>query len=597
MLRRLLVSILGLFALLLIVLAVSFLLVPKERLNALISKQLSEAFGHTVTVSGKPSVSLLPYLSVSFGPLAVAAAEEDSAPLIEIERANGRLSVTSLWEGDPSLRFIELERATISLVRKEGDKSNWSTARLFVEDSKGPSNTPALRFPTRLRSISFSDSTLTIDDENSEESQVFTGINATIVGPPRSQDFTINGSMIWHGELAKFSAQLAEPGSMMAGGTTKASITLESAPVSARFNGDLTWQEELKGDGTLEAQVPSAGKLVEWVGLKGAYALPSEQLKVLGDGVFTAEKLDFRPISVRLGDGKADGRLMVSMTQGIVGLSGTLAFDQLLLGDIGVGGDDGNNLLEDLLATSQSGAAIDLRLSAETARIGMQDAKNMAVGLLLKDQNLVVNVGTMELAGAENLINGKLGGELTISKDNQSRSFDANLTLSETNFTSIGQSTSISLPFEGDLSLTLQMRAKGESQDEIENSFEVKASAQLNQGILKEIDFEKLNDPAAIEAGSVNGVDVQTSYQSGEIQAIIRADGNMDVSNFVLKTEAHEFSSSGVIDLVENHLSLLGTMTKDASKDSTETPLPAVSFSLGGTVSKPKITSIGGKRL
>jgi len=334
LLRRLLVSILGLFALLLIVMAVSFLLVPKERLNALIAKQLSEAFGHNVTVSGRPSVSLFPYLSVSFGPLAVAAAEEGSTPLIEIERANGRLSVTSLWEGNPSLRFIELVRAKVSLVRKSGDKSNWSTARLFIEDRKGPSNAPALRFPTRLRSISFSDSTLTIDDEAKAEPEVFTSINAVIVGPPRSQDFSINGSMIWRGELAKFSAALAEPGAMMAGGQTKAGFTIESAPVVARFNGDMVWKEGLQGDGTLEAVIPSAAKLVEWLGFKGADALPADQLRILGDGVFTAEAFDFRPISVRLGDGKADGRLKISMAEGAIGLSGTLAFDQLLLGEM-----------------------------------------------------------------------------------------------------------------------------------------------------------------------------------------------------------------------------------------------------------------------
>ena len=383
----------------------------------------------------------------------------------------------------------------------------------------------------------------------------------------------------------------------MAGGTTKAALTIDSASVVARFKGDVVWKEKLQGDGTLEAEIPSAAKLVEWFGIKGADALPAEQLRILGDGTFTAETFDFRPIAVRLGDGKADGRLKMSMTEGMIGLSGTLAFDQLLLGEIGVGGEDGNNLLEDLLTTSQSGAVIDLRLSAETARIGMQDAKNMAVGLLLKDHNLVVNVGAMELAGAENLINGKLGGELSISKDNQSRSFDANLTLSETSFTSIRQSTSISLPFEGDLSLTLQMRAKGETQDEIERSFEVDASAQLNEGILKEVALEKLSDPAAIEAGSINGVDAQTAYQSGEIQATIRADGNMDVTKFVVKTEANEFSSSGVIDLVENRLSLLGIVKKNANESSTEASIPAVPFSLGGTVSKPKITSIDGKRL
>lgn len=597
MLRRLLVSILGLIALLLIVLAVSFLLVPKERLNALIAKQLSEAFGHTVVVTGRPSVSLLPYLSVSFGPLAVAAAEEGGAPLIEIERANGRLSVTSLWEGNPSLRFIELERANVSLVRKQDGKSNWSTARLFVEDWKGPSNAPALRFPTRLRSITFSDSTLTVDDDATEKREVFTGINAIIVGPPRSQNFSINGSMIWRGELAEFSATLAEVGVMMAGGATKADFMIESAPVTARFNGDVVWKEKLQGDGTWEADIPSADKLVEWIGVKGADALPAGKLRILGDGVFTDGAFEFRPISVRLGDGKADGRLKVSVAEGAVGLSGTLAFDQLLLGEIGIDGQEGNNLLEDLRKTSQSGAVVDLRLSAETARIGMQDANNMAVGLLLKDNNLVVNVGAMELAGADNLINGKLGGELTISKEAGVSGLDANLTLSQTSFASISQPTSVPLPFEGDISLTLQMRAKGESQEEIVNSFEVEASAHLSQGVLKEMALDKLSDPAALEEGAVNGGDEQTDFETGEIQAIIRADGNMDVTKFVLKTEQNEFSSSGVIDLVENRLSLLGVVKKNSGADDSEGPLPAVPFSLGGTMSKPKVTSVAGKAL
>ena len=597
MLRRFLVSILGLFALLLIVLVVSFSLVPKERLNALIANQLSEAFGHNVTVMGRPSVSLLPYLSVSFGPLAIAATEEGSAPLIEIERANGRLSVTSLWEGNPSLRFIELERAKISLVRKKDGKSNWSTARLFLKDQQGPSNTPALRFPTRLRSITFSDSTLTIDDETTAEPEVFTGINATIVGPPRSQDFSVDGTMIWRGELAEFSAKLAEPGAMMAGGITKAELTLDSASVVARFNGDVVWKEKLQGDGTLEADIPSAGKLVEWIGIKGADALPTDKLRILGDGIFTAEIFDFRPISVRLGNGRADGRLKVSMVEGAIGMSGTLAFDQLLLGEIGIGGEDGNSLLDDLLEISQSGAAIDLRLSAETARLGQQEAKNMALGLLLKDNNMVLNVGSIEFAGVENSINGKLGGELTISKAVGPRSFDANFTLSETSFASISQPTSVEFPFEGDLSLTLQMSAKGESKEDILNSFKVDASAQLSQGVLKEISLDKLSDFAALETEVVNGADQQTSFESGEIQATIRAKGNVDIAQFALKTELNEFSGNGVIDLVENHLSLLGVLNKNRGDDSIEEPLPAVPFTLGGTVSKPKVLSVDGKAL
>lgn len=597
MVRRITFSVLGALVLFFVVLVASFFLVPKERLNALIAKQLSEAFGHGVTVSGRPSVSLFPYLSVSFGPLKVAASDPNSAPLMEIERASGRLSVTSLWEGNPSLRFIALERANMSLVRSKGGQSNWSTARLFAQNWDGPSNKPALRFPIRLRSISFSDSTLIINDEKFNEPEIFTGINATIVGPPRSDSFSAAGTLIWRGELAKFSADLEDPGVMMVGAKTKASVMVDSALLSARFNGDLIWQDKLQGDGSLEADIPSIAKLGEWLGLKGVRALPSEQVRILGDGTFTSEAFDFRPISVRLGDGKADGRLKISKAGHAIGLSGTLAFDQIALSEVALGANERDTLLDDLFDVSRSNASLDLRVSAENALIGAQEARNIALGLLLKDDNLIVNIGAVELAGANNVINGKLGGELTIKNAHQSTQLETNLTLSETSFQSLSETFGVTLPFEGPLSLTVEMKTEGNKETEIESAFNAKVSAKLAQGLVKEMAFDEISDLAAADNSALNGIDKRTTYDIGEIQAVVRSDGIMDISKFYLKNQANEFVSSGMIDLVGNSVSLLGAMKKAGTQNAEEEGAAAVPFTLGGTISKPRITSANGKAL
>ena len=131
------------------------------------------------------------------------------------------------------------------------------------------------------------------------------------------------------------------------------------------------------------------------------------------------------------------------------------------------------------------------------------------------------------------------------------------------------------------------------------------ASAQLSEGVLKEVSLDKLNDLAApetgggtgLETGGVNGVDEQTAYEAGEIQATIRAGGNVDITKFALKTELNEISARGVIDLAENRLSLLGAMNKNKDDESDEEPSPAVPFALGGTLSKPQVTSVASKAL
>ena len=123
--------------------------------------------------------------------------------------------------------------------------------------------------------------------------------------------------------------------------------------------------------------------------------------------------------------------------------------------------------------------------------------------------------------------------------------------------------------------------------------------------MLKEISLDKLSDftvpetggETGLETGAVNGVDEQTAYEAGEIQATIRAGGNVDITKLALKTELNEFSARGVIDLVENRLSLLGALNRSKDDESDQEPSPVVPFALGGTLSKPKVTSVANKAL
>lgn len=632
MFKRIAIAFFVLVGLVLAILAASFWLVPKDRLNAVIAKQLSDAFGYNVVLSGKPSVSLFPYLSVNFGPLSVAADETSAQPLMEIARARGRLSVTSLWEGDPALRAIEFEQATITLDRDAAGNTNWTAARFFSKSAESVSeNTqgnspeatsksakdslataPQLRFPKRLRSIHLIDSKLMISDAALEAVQVIDNINATIVGPPRSSNFTLSGSFVWQGEKVDAVASLQQPGAFVVGDISAGSISITSQPASAEFAGKLSWKNELRGDGSLQATVSSAARLSEWIGLTGADILPAGKIQILGDGIFTRRKLAFRPISVRNGDMKADGRLDLDLSGPGVGLSGTLAFDWLVFGGAAGSGIPANldeasrpqpSMIETVLKMGQSGARMDLRVSADSARIAGQEVKGLAAGVILTPASFLVNIGTAQLnepSGGEGRPLSQLRGEFAVDFDAAVNRARANLTLSNTSLAALERVFAFNIPLEGRSTISFQSTAEGDDILGLEETLKMSIAAEIEGGWLESIDLSSLLDWREQSAvGRLSGDAMRTPFKRGRVVGSVNASGVFAVSEMRLEAEDAVISASGQADFANDRLSILGTVAKPVpvpiiTGSGEGAPVEPVYFTLGGALSKPRISSVNG---
>lgn len=580
------------------ILGVSFWLVPKDRLNTLISHQLTDAFGYNVVVAGKPSVSLFPYLSVSFGPLRVVPSGQDEDALVDIERASGRLSVTSLWEGKPALRSITLERARLSLTRDEKGFSNWTAARFFKAGGQDASGEPELRFPKRLRFVSLKDSTLVIKDPGLERPIEVGKINTTIVGPPRSRDFVIDGSFEWRGEIVEAKVNLAKPGVFMTGGVSPAFVDVSAAPINATFEGDLSWIEELRGQGSLEADIASPDALTRWMELGGGEGLPSEKISLSGEGTFTRRIFDFRPFNLELKDGKADGSMVLDLSGAGIGITGTLAFDRLIMMNRDLNGETPQqSLFETVVATGRSGATLDLRLSAETAQFSGQEMRNLAIGVLLKDPSFLVNIGSAELLQDRNDQEqpGKLRGEIKVEFGDEIQTAGANLTVSEVSMDMLESVFGVKLPFDGKINASVRSLASGPDTKTMEETLKTAIVVDIKDGTMDAIVLHALlDDEADIVPAKLNGDALSTEFARAKITAIVQPNGIVDVSELQLSGEGLAVSASGKVDITGDRLSMLGTVSRPISKDQKDKSSKPriISFTLGGAVSKPRISSV-----
>lgn len=579
---RLAIGIPTILVVLLALLIGSFFLVPRERLNTLIAEQLTDAFGHKVTVEGKASVNLVPYLSVGFGPLRIEGREDGAPDLMIAERAYARLSVTSLWEGNPAIRFLQLERAEINLIKGKDGQSNWSASSFFTTKDD-EENAPSLRFPERLRFIELIDSSLRITDPELARTALITDLNANIVGPPRASALQMDGSFAWEGEKVSFDSSLDEPGSFMAGTKSTGAVELSSALGSLIFRGDLTWEDNLLGDGSLEINTPSPKKLINWLGFASADILPDNDMRILGDGTFTSNRLVFRPIAIRMADGKADGRFEIGLDGKALSLSGTLAFDTL-----GFGAEPQNfetiaNQLVALSFAGSTGATVDIRLSADNASFGDLEIQDVATTVVLSDENFSISLGN---ARSGNTI---VDGSLTASSSDIGHRVSSSITLQDTTFAQLQMMTGLEFPVTGNAEVTIDLKAEGETSEAIIQNLFIRSEVNAGEGIISGLSLDEIWEET-LKAEDVNGSSLETAFDNAKmVLTADKANGGVIEELSVVTTQS-ELNGQGRVDLSTLNLTLSASAQKVETDSDANT---SKELTISGPIASPEVTSVG----
>ena len=365
-----------------------------------IARQISAWSGYRVTLGNAPEIKIWPSFRAVLNNVTLAQrGGNETLPAIEAERIEIDLSALSALRGKVTFTKLRLIRPTVRMASTGGAflvAASYGNGRLAraVEKAKAliaadPSAPDASALPSdSLATIEIQDGRI-VETDGGRQTEVLTGLAATLDWPALNRAATLTASGIWHGETMSVTAQSGQPLFLLAGGTTPATLSLKSAPLNVVFDGVASLSGDSFADGQLTFSSPSLKRMLEWA---HADMTPGDTIgaievscKVSG----TSNRLKFEKAQLKLDGNAGMGVFDVSFGQSPPGITGTLAFDTLDLEPLVAAFTrlpEGQRNAESNIETAiASDFDIDLRVSAASATDGQIMLSNVAATAQVKD--------------------------------------------------------------------------------------------------------------------------------------------------------------------------------------------------------------------
>lgn len=563
-----------LFVVVVVVAAPKLLSTPTVKTR--VAAQLSDVLGLPVQLNGSSSVSLRPYLGVSWSDVVVGS-DSDAMPLLTMDRLDAKLTLSAALFGDARLSELTLVRPVLRLIRNGQGVGNWQAAdgqlgRWFASQNEAK---------VALGRLMIVDGIALQDDATTRTSRKLTGLQGEIVWPSTSSAASANLGAIWNGEPFRVTAQIDDPAAMRDGQKSDVAFTLSANPVQLSFDGEIARpgvDADARFTGDLAMETTSTTRLREWAGL------PHTAFDVIGPARVSG-KLDMNGARASIADASVDingqagtGQLNFQWNrESAARLSGTLGFEQLELPNPVTS----ERPLADLFGQPQGSAHIDLdlRLSAISATVGSAPIAEVAAAILVQDGRT-----TIDIAQAETQV-GQLTGSMRlvpadIVTDSQA-TITANLALSGTNFSQISPDATYGLNGNGNTSF--QLEASGPDMQSMIASLGGDVVLELGAGELRGLDAAAL-----LSADQGNNIPTggTTSFDKGRL-ALFIVSGTAYVREGQFSGADADVDFGGRIDIAEGTLALRGEARSNTSPE-----LEPATIFVGGTSAAPLLVPL-----
>ena len=225
-----------------------------------------------------------------------------------------------------------------------------------------------------------------------------TDINAALDGIGGDGAAVMIGRAGWRGEEGEFSARLDSWTSFIRGRKTSGSAKLKSQLVSIALNGDLDsgWRGAFKG--TVTASTPALNRLLRLANVAPGLSAGIEHASFSGTAESGDDGVALSQAHLMLNDTIFEGSLAWQSSNGRKGLIGTLATDVLDLDPILAAlprmREDNGSWVDAPLKIEQGALHdIDLRISANHAKLGALEADDAAFSALCRDGRMELSLG------------------------------------------------------------------------------------------------------------------------------------------------------------------------------------------------------------
>ena len=235
---------LGFVAVLIVVAVGGLFLLPKDRLGAVVSDQLTSQLGRDVSL-GAVSVSVWPVLGVDARDVRIANADwAGDQPMFTAQRAAFGVDPVDALQGRLTFRSIEAEAPQVRLQQNADGQANWQ-----LGGTSGDGEPGALPVVT-LDRLQITGGTLSIDTPG--QSLTLRDADLTLRWPNRAGPAQLTARVTpYDGPLA-IDATISNPRTLMAGGAVPVELTLSTPGGEIRFSGPAGTAPEAQGTLTLD---------------------------------------------------------------------------------------------------------------------------------------------------------------------------------------------------------------------------------------------------------------------------------------------------------------------------------------------------------
>ncbi len=425
----------GALILLLVGLAALPFLIPNEVYRTQIERAASQALGRDVAVTGRLDLALLPELSAGVGGVRIANPEGFSRDtLLEAGELRGVVRLWPLFSGRVEVAEIVFNDADVLLERRADGTANWTFApgagdgapsgETAPSRQAGGNGAPAGRgVDAGIDRARLANATVRYVDRGAGTDLTLSGLDLTarLQGLDAPLDVTATGRL--QDTDFDLEVETASPLDLAGAEGSATRIALASDLLDLAFEGRIAAGGESAGTVSLSSE-----DLRGALALAGVTLAPGDTLRrvsVEGDLTGSPRAVTLDPVSLRLDDVAADGRLGVRLDGPRPAIRGALAFDTLdlspFLGGEGDGGAPAGAAGEGWSSEPLDLAALrtvdaDLALQAGTLRLGQIEASEADLSVVLKAGRLQARLNRAGVFG------GAWSGEAMVSARGQTPS-------------------------------------------------------------------------------------------------------------------------------------------------------------------------------
>ncbi len=341
-------------------------IIPADFIREHIARIVKEQTGRTLTVRGKSSFTLVPYVGMRMQDVSISNPPGMSGePVVQMKTFEVQLKFWPLLERKIEVQRFILTKPNIAFKLDGRGLNNWTFAsntydslsnrtalarREQITPSiaknvaatlekaiygpallKAQESSSALLQNINLREIKVIDGSVSYFNEKTGFTDSFNNIDGTVSLPSETDSMNVTGTGQWRSEEVKYLLVMATPAAMINGEKVPYNLTLKSKYLSTLLRGEVSWGGGIYMTGVSELQVRSLRKMAKWLNHEIAPGSGMESFSVIGDFTAQSHRINITKASITLDDTTANGQATVVLSGKRPYITATLSSDAVYL--------------------------------------------------------------------------------------------------------------------------------------------------------------------------------------------------------------------------------------------------------------------------